>query len=38
MVAELMSDALEALEAAPVEDDARSVLRELAFAATSRSV
>ena len=38
MVAELMSDALEALEAAPIDDDARVVLRELAIAATSRTV
>ncbi len=38
MVSELMADALEALEQAPIDDDARAVLHELAIAATSRSV
>jgi geranylgeranyl diphosphate synthase type I len=38
MVDELMSDALTALDAAPVDDDARAVLHELALAATSRTV
>ena len=38
MVSELMADALAALEQAPIDDDARVVLRELAIAATSRSV
>ena len=38
MVAELMSDALEALAQAPIDDEARVVLHELAIAATARSV
>jgi geranylgeranyl diphosphate synthase type I len=38
LIAELTGDALAALAAAPVADDARSVLAELAQAATSRSV
>jgi geranylgeranyl diphosphate synthase type I len=37
LVAELLSDALAALDAAPVADPAREVLRELAHAATERS-
>jgi geranylgeranyl diphosphate synthase, type I len=38
MVEVLMSDALEALAAAPVQDPAREVLHELAVAATARTV
>jgi geranylgeranyl diphosphate synthase type I len=38
LIAELTSDALEALDAAPFEDAAREVLRELAAAATARTV
>ena len=38
LIAELMDDALTALRAAPVEDEARSVLAELAVAATARAV
>ena len=38
MVSELMTDALEALKQAPIDDGARAVLHELAIAATSRSV
>ena len=38
LIAELMDDALTALRAAPVEDEARSVLAELAVAATARTV
>jgi geranylgeranyl diphosphate synthase, type I len=38
LVERLLSDALEALEAAPVEDHARAVLADLALAATARSV
>jgi geranylgeranyl diphosphate synthase type I len=38
MVCELMADALEALAQAPIEDEARGVLHELAVAATSRTV
>jgi len=38
LVETLLDDALTALEAAPVEDDAREVLRDLAVAATARSV
>jgi hypothetical protein len=33
-----MADALTALDAAPIDDDARAVLHELALAATSRTV
>lgn len=38
LIEELTRDALEALEAVPVTDQARQVLRQLAAAATSRSV
>ncbi|HWG93526.1 MAG TPA: polyprenyl synthetase family protein [Mycobacteriales bacterium] len=38
LVEELLADALAALEAAPVEEEARGVLGELALAATARSV
>ena len=38
LIDELMTDALAALEAAPVEQDAREVLQGLAVAATSRTV
>jgi len=38
LITELTDDALAALDAAPVQDDARTVLRELAAAATARSV
>jgi geranylgeranyl diphosphate synthase type I len=38
LIDELMDDALTALHAAPVQDDAREVLESLAVAATCRSV
>ncbi len=38
LIAELMDDALTALHAAPVADDAREVLQALAVAATCRTV
>jgi geranylgeranyl diphosphate synthase type I len=38
LVEELLDDALTALEAAPVQDEARQVLHELALAATTRNV
>ena len=38
LIAELMDDALGALAAAPVEDEARQVLEQLAIAATSRTL
>jgi geranylgeranyl diphosphate synthase type I len=38
LIDELMDDALTALEAAPVKDEARVVLRDLAVAATCRAV
>jgi geranylgeranyl diphosphate synthase type I len=38
LIGELMDDALTALHAAPVEDEARGVLEELAVAATARRV
>jgi geranylgeranyl diphosphate synthase type I len=38
LIAELYDDALVALDAAPLQDDAREVLRALAAAATARSV
>jgi geranylgeranyl diphosphate synthase type I len=38
MVEELMADAVQALDAAPVAEDARAVLHELAVAATTRTV
>jgi geranylgeranyl diphosphate synthase type I len=38
LISELMDDALTALHAAPVEEEARGVLEELALAATARTV
>jgi len=38
LIGELMDDALTALHAAPVEDEAREVLEQLALAATARTV
>ena len=38
LISELLDDALGALDAAPVEDEAREVLRALAVAATARAV
>ncbi|MCU1672746.1 MAG: polyprenyl synthetase [Frankiales bacterium] len=38
LIAELMDDALAALQAAPVDEEARAVLEELAVAATARAV
>jgi geranylgeranyl diphosphate synthase type I len=38
LIAELMDDALGALAAAPVQEEARGVLQQLALAATTRTV